>query len=87
MSAADAANVRFNEAEYTYGEPMETSKYFLEHSDSLSVVGAYTNPETNTVVVETNGIVTYALGRSLEFNNVVINHVDETDTTIVHRSL
>ena len=79
LSAADVANVKFNEVEYTYDELKETSEYFLEHSDSLSVVGTYTNPETNTVVVETSGLTTYALGRNLGFDNVVVNHVGENE--------
>ncbi len=79
LSIEDIANVKFNEVEYTYDELMETSDYFIEHSDSLSVVGTYTDPETNNVVVETSGIATYALGTNLGFDNVVINYVGETD--------
>lgn len=44
--------VKFNEVKYTYSELSEIKRYFIDQGRSSGIVGAYTDPEDNKVVIE-----------------------------------
>lgn len=82
LPVEDTSNVKFNEVKYTYDELVETSDYFIKNSESLNVIGTYTDPENNTVVIETNGVSTYTnyiFNDCAKFDNVVIDPVGEVE--------
>lgn len=85
LTADDLSHVGFNEVEHTYAELSETRDYFAQNFASLGVVGAYTNPEDNTVIVETNSpssaqaISSCTYSSRVNVDNVIFDPVGDLD--------
>ncbi len=74
------ANVSLNKVKYSYAELSEVRDYITENMEKLSVVGTYTDPKKNAVVVELveaqeNSVE--LLKQIIGFDNIVVNIVPD----------